>query len=123
MSAVEFYESVKGKDLAVVSVRLNYQYVLHKWKDEQAHRLYRFLSRRERFTREELKLWLYRERYLFRRLDWESPFVKRVLSLIIDELAFKGYIESRVGCYEVLVKPPLDECRRILQIQHFDLAR
>jgi hypothetical protein len=123
MSTIEGKDTAKTSDLTVMLARKQYAYPTNVWKEEQAKRLHQFLKTHETFNREQLKLWLYRELYLKRLRRWESPFIKKVLTLILDELTFKKYVEHKNGTYKVLEKPSLEECLRILRLQIFDLWR
>jgi len=120
MSTTEHMDQAKVRDSAIVICRLNHQYPTHAWKEEQAKRLHYFLNKRESFTRNQLRNWLYRELYLYNPRRRESPFIKKVLNLILDELTFKNYIEHKNEKYKVLLKPNLDECLRILRMQWLD---
>jgi len=123
MSTLEGKDTAKTSDVGVIIARLNYQYPESASKQITAKRLYAFLMLHEKFTRETLKIWLYPELYLLRLKRWESPFIKKVLDLILDELTYKKYVEPIDGYYKTLVKPSLDECLRILRLQIFDLWR
>jgi dephospho-CoA kinase len=123
MSVVEGKDTAKASDLTVMLARKQYAYPTNVWKEERAQRLYQFLKTHQTFTRESLRNWLYRELYVLRLKKQESPFIRKVLSLIISELTYKEYVEGIDGYYKTLVKPSLDECLRILRLQIFDLWR
>ena len=110
-----FTDTVRVKDTIHLTGRLYYVYPLHPWKEEQALRLYTFLQRYDRFTREQMKLWLYRELYLFRAYRFESKFVKVVLKHILDMLEHLGYTRAVEDHWHVIEKPSLEECKRILR--------
>lgn len=120
---VEELGEVRGLDQMVVVARLQYQYPVHDWKRVQAERLHGFLLSRRRFTREELKRWIYRERFLLYRGVRETAFVRKLLSIVLDELQFRGYVEFRDGFYVVVEKPSLEECLRVLSMQVYDVYR
>jgi hypothetical protein len=123
MSVVEGKDTGRMLDASIIIGRLNLQYPLSPNKLKLAQRLYDFLRKHEKFTRESLRNWLYRELYVLRLKKQESPFIRKVLSLIISELTYKKYVEPIDGYYKTLVKPSLDECLRILRLQIFDLWR
>jgi len=123
---VEVFDSFIVGDKVAARARLNYQYYVHAWKEEQARRLYDFLAKHDRFTRGQLRCWLYRELYLLRHRRkrwWESRFVWRVLWHILEELEFMGYVRPVDGFWLVLQRPSLDECRRILGLQVYECYR
>jgi dephospho-CoA kinase len=121
MSQIEEKDLAKISDLATMIARKQYAYPTHLWKEEQAKRLYEFLKKHDRFTRESLRNWLYRELYVLRLKKQESPFIRKVLNLMLDELTFKKYIECKNGIYKVIKVPSYDECLKILRMQWFDL--
>jgi len=123
MSQIEEKDLAKTSDLATMIARKQYAYSTHLWKEEQAKRLYEFLKKHDRFTRESLRNWLYRELYVLRLKKRESPFIRKVLALILDELEHKKSIECKNNIYKVVEVPSLDECLRILRLQIFDLYR
>jgi hypothetical protein len=117
----EIHESLKGLESGVIIARLQNQYLIHDWKIEQAKRISEFLKIHKTFTREELKLWIYREYYLFNLKKRETPFVKKLLSLMLEELEFEGFIGKEDKHYKVLKEPSIEDILRILQMQKFDL--
>jgi hypothetical protein len=121
MSQIEGKDVAKTSELAIIVARKQYAYPTHPWKEEQALRLYEFLKTHQTFNREQLKLWLYRELYVLRLKKQESPFIRKVLNLMLDELTFKKYIECKNGIYKVIKVPSYDECLKILRMQWFDL--
>jgi len=118
---MEAFDRIKGLESSIVIARLQNQYPIHDWKLEEAKRVYEFLKTHRRFSRVELKLWLYREYYLFSFRKRESPFVKKLLNLLLNELENEGYIKDRNGFYEVTMKPSIEDILRILKMQLFDL--
>jgi hypothetical protein len=118
---MEAFDRIKGLESSIVIARLQNQYPIHDWKLEEAKRVYEFLKTHRRFSRVELKLWLYREYYLFSFRKRESSFVKKLLSLLLNELENEGYIKMENGFYEVTMKPSIEDILRILQMQIFDL--
>jgi hypothetical protein len=120
LAEVEARDLSRVRELAVVEARLNYQYPTHTWKELQATRLHQYLSTVRYFTREGLRLWLYRELFLERPGRRETSFIRKVLDLVLGELCFKRYIRERDGFFEVILAPSREECLRILRMQVFD---
>jgi len=121
------YDSVTVDDLLIQRGRAHDVYPLHEWKAEQAYRLYTFMQNYNRFIVDQMRIWLYRELYLFRNYKFQSRFVRAVLRHIIDSLEFYGYIyreeADRIEYWRVLRRPTLEVCQSILQSQSIEILR
>jgi hypothetical protein len=120
-------EKIGVTDVGELIASLKNAYPVTANKEKIAKRLYRLLLRVSSFTREELMVNLWIERFLG-KIDRpfykkESPFIKSCTHVILHELERRGYIIWRRGFYEVLAKPSFDECLDILRVQLFILLR
>jgi hypothetical protein len=120
-------ERIGVTDIGELIASLKNTYPVTANRKEIAKRLYRFLMRVSFFTREELMINLWIERFLGKITrpfyKKESPFIRSCTHVILHELERRGYIAWRGSFYEVLRKPSLDECLDILRVQVFNILR
>jgi hypothetical protein len=127
VATIEEIEKIGVADVGELIASLKNAYPVTASREEIAKRLYRFLLRVSFFTKEELKLNLWIEKFLG-KIDRpfykkESPFIRSCTHVILHELEKRGYITGRGSFFEVLIRPSFEECLDILRIQVFNLLR
>jgi hypothetical protein len=114
-------DSMRAIDLMELIASLRSAYPVTSWREEQARRLQRFLSIFPRFTREELRNWLYRETFMlehrWRLRRREAPFMKKLIRSVLENLSIRGYIRTEKGYYSVINVPSYNECLSTLTSQ------
>ena len=116
-------DGFRASDVGVLIALKQLQYPTHPWKEEQARRLYKYLSGHDRIDRESLRLALYPEIYLKNRHRRESAFMRKVIDLVMDALVYQGYACREGDLLRIARRPTEEECLRILRAQLIDLWR